>query len=1064
MIRLLTRLCMAGMLLAIAARAQAANTLIASGREALVREDVTNAYASFDAAVAVSPGDPTARALRGLSRLLSLPYQSQAAGFLDRLGISPDGRNPLAWHASLPEEADGSLRIPTNMTAADGIAALRNIVLPGFLDTASDFAAITNPAFVLSLSEEETGVSAVNVDVGDLLLLRSFLHFFRYFGYTLNEWNFDIALRDLRDAVAGESGGIGRFLETYPDLLSLASTNDAASARAEFLGFFTNYVAASDFIRNRPASGGDRLFTLDEGQLREEARFRTNLLALRATLDQPGALETRRDLVFDLGRHFASPVGPRELLPQITDDGIVAGTLPDSTFGGVVAGVGTSTVERFLLTTDFMGGTRGLRVVPRLGALRGRRLDAAVMAGRSYRIEISVDMARWVAYESFVAGSSQITLELPQSFEAAQFYRLVELTRPVNDLFDDRIFLEGEEVHTVVDLAGVTWNLPVEPGYPALSVWFEWTAPRDGMVRITTVEHPYQVFVGTNAASLVPALSEGIDVWPVEAGDRLVVAVGSWPWMDSPSYIPARLDLQMLPVIPNDAWTNAALLAGNSLVVAGHNFGAQSDPDPEGPFPLSRAVWWKWEPSATGRYVWYNETWNPLDFSSGNGDIFAVFRVRDGRPEAFLNADVREVFADVVGGESYAVAIFGEPTRFHWTGRFAPPLANDVAAQAQLISGASGSVEGSTLGADLDDSEFRLLNGFSDGRSLVWYRLTPPAESLVEWSFVPGETDPVLKVFSGTALENLVDVGGSPATNMLASVPAGSDQWVSVIMDRYSGQGGPFTLNWRSVPRETNDLFAARATLSGNTISLRGRSVGAVTEIGEPVPFLGPRWRSVWWTWTAEASGLLTVRVRAVSGRPVVGSVFTGSDVSTLTAVPVRSSNATPDGANETVVVVTAGVSYQIQVCTDEGLESFDLGLDFGQSTAPSNDTFAARPVLSGVPVVVTGSNRGADLEQGEPVPVGSTSWQATIWWSWTAPSDGQYTITTDGSGFDTLLGVYTGTALNSLFNVGRDDDSGVGAASLLGFFAFAGETYSIQVAGFDGSVGDVRLEIRRSP
>lgn len=1055
---------MAGMLLAIAARAQNADILIASGREALAREDVTNAYASFDAAVAVSPGNPTARALRGVSRLLSLPYQSQAAGFLDRLGISPDGRNPLAWHASLPEEADGSLRVPTNMTAADGIAALRNIVLPGFLDTASDFAAITDPAFVLNLSEEETGSSAVNIDVGDLRLLRSFLHFFRYFGYTLNEWNFDIALQDLRDALAGENGGIVQFLETYPDLLSLASTNDAASARAEFLGFYTNYVAASEFIRNRPASGGERLFALDAGQLRDEARFRTNLVALRATLDQPGALETRRDLVFDLGRHFGSPVAPRQLLPQITDDGIVAGSLPDSTFGGVVAGIGASTVEQFLLTTDLLGGTRGLRIVPRLGALRGRRLDAAVMAGRSYRIEISADMARWVAYESFVAGSSQITLELPQSSEAAQFYRLVELTRPVNDLFDDRIFLEGEEVHTVVDLAGVTWNLPTEPGYPALSVWFEWTAPRDGVVRIATVEHPYQVFVGTNLASLVPALSEGIDVWPVDAGDHLVIAVGSWPWMDSPSYIPARITVQMLPVIPNDAWTNAAPLLGNSLVVAGHNFGAQNDPDPDGPEPLGKAVWWKWEPSATGRYVWYNETFNPWDFGGGNGEVLAVYRVRDGRPEAFLNGGVREMFVDVVGGESYAVVVFGEPSQFRWTGRFAPPLANDLVTQAVRINGAAGSIGGSTLGADLDDFEFRLLNGFSEGRSMVWYRLTPSSESLVEWSFAPGETDPVLKVFSGTAPVDLVDLGGFPATNVLAGVPAGADQWVAVIMDRFSGQGGPFTLNWRSVPRETNDLFAARASLSGNTISLRGRSVGAATEIGEPVPFLGPRWRSVWWTWTAEASGLLTIRVGADGGGWLAGSVFTGTGVSSLTAVPVRSSNVTPDGANETVVAVTAGVSYHIQVCSDEALESFDLGLRFGQSNAPSNDTFAARPALSGVPVVVTGSNRGADLEQGEPVPVGTTYWQASIWWSWTAPSDGQYTITTDGSGFDTLLGVYTGTVLNSLFNVGRDDDSGAGAASLLSFFALAGETYAIQVAGFDGSVGDVRLEIRRSP
>lgn len=1064
MTRVLLKLFVAAMMSVVAMCAQVADALIASGREALAAGNITNAYGSFNAAVNLSPANSTALALRGWSGLLALPYQSQAAGFLDRLGISPEGRNPLAWHANIPADAGGGPLAPTNMTAADGIAALRNIVLPRLLETESDFAAITNPAFVLNLSAQETGVSQVSVDLGDVLLLRSFLHFFRYFGYTLNEWNFDIELQDLRDSLAGEGTGASRFLETHINLLSLASTNDAALARASFLGFYTNYIAASTFIRSRSTSDSSRLFTLDSGELRNESRFRTNLIALRATLDRPGTLHTREDLVFDLSRHFSAPVAPRQLLPQITDGGFVAGTLPDTTFRGFVTGIEEASVERFILTSDILGSPRNFRVLPRLGALRGRQLDAAVFAGRSYRIEISSDMGRWSPYDSFVAGSNRVTIELPLSSEAVQFYRLAELSRPANDLFESRVRLSGQEVGTFVDLSGAYPNLPFEPSFPASSVWFEWTAPRNGLVEITMDEYPYEVFSGTNVASLSPAAAAGPDIWPVTAGGRLLIAVGSWPWQAGGPNMLARLNIRMLEENVNETWAEATPLQPDSLSISGQNFGAIDDPAPDGSGPLPRALWWRWQPSVTGRYVWNNETWNSTGFGTGRGDHLLIFRVRDGRPDVYLADGDREVSADVIGGQSYAVVVFAGPAQFHWTAQFAPLLPNDTAARAARLAGPGGSVAGGNLGAELDDFERGLFPAFSDLRSMVWYRWTPPGDGVVEWSFDSSETDPVLGVFLGATPGNWTRAGVNPDIRLVADASTATDQWIAVMMDRFSGRSGPYTLNWRLSARETNDLFSARAPLSGNLVSLQGRDVSATIEPGEPTPFLGPQWRSVWWTWTAGADGLLSVRVRASNAGSLQASVYTGSSVSALATVPVRSSNFLPDGTREIVVQVSSGVPYQIQLCSDSPLERFDLVLEYGASVVPSNNAFAARPALAGGTVVVTGTNRNADMEQGEPVPAGSTAWQASIWWSWTAPASALTTVTTDGSNFDTLLGIYTGSALSSLINLGRDDDSGDGVASLLRFSAIQGQTYAIQVAGFNGSVGDVRLEIRQAP
>ena len=47
----------------------------------------------------------------------------------------------------------------------------------------------------------------------------------------------------------------------------------------------------------------------------------------------------------------------------------------------------------------------------------------------------------------------------------------------------------------------------------------------------------------------------------------------------------------------------------------------------------------------------------------------------------------------------------------------------------------------------------------------------------------------------------------------------------------------------------------------------------------------------------------------------------------------------------------------------------------------------------------------------------------ASVWYSWTAPLEGEVEIDTVGSDFDTLIGVYTGNAVGSLTEVASNDD-----------------------------------------
>ena len=128
--------------------------------------------------------------------------------------------------------------------------------------------------------------------------------------------------------------------------------------------------------------------------------------------------------------------------------------------------------------------------------------------------------------------------------------------------------------------------------------------------------------------------------------------------------------------------------------------------------------------------------------------------------------------------------------------------------------------------------------------------------------------------------------------------------------------------------------------------------------------------------------------------------------------------------------------------------------------TVGFNDNFAQRTVVSGKSGTIRGTNVGATKQAGEPAHAGDAG-GASIWYSWTAPSSGRVTIDTFDSDFDTLLGVYTGTAVNGLTPVANNDDAPFSKNSLqstVTFNAVAGVTYQIAVDGYGAASGNTVL------
>ena len=130
----------------------------------------------------------------------------------------------------------------------------------------------------------------------------------------------------------------------------------------------------------------------------------------------------------------------------------------------------------------------------------------------------------------------------------------------------------------------------------------------------------------------------------------------------------------------------------------------------------------------------------------------------------------------------------------------------------------------------------------------------------------------------------------------------------------------------------------------------------------------------------------------------------------------------------------------------------------------PTNDNFANAVGLGGVSGGVTGTNVWATREPGEPAMQAGFTSDKSIWFAWAAPATGPATFETAGSNFDTTLGVYTGSAINSLSTPScptgcqNDDVNSSLRTSRVQFNAVAGTFYYINVDGWNSEYGAVVL------
>jgi hypothetical protein len=247
-----------------------------------------------------------------------------------------------------------------------------------------------------------------------------------------------------------------------------------------------------------------------------------------------------------------------------------------------------------------------------------------------------------------------------------------------------------------------------------------------------------------------------------------------------------------------------------------------------------------------------------------------------------------------------------------------------------------------------------------------------------------------------------------------------------------------------------NDAFADAQELNGRVASVAGLNKDATKEAGEPAHAGEPGGASVWYRWTAPASGQAFLSTCG-SDFDTLLAVYTGSSVGALAQV---AANDDVCGLQSQVSFeASEGVTYRIAV---DGVDAETGVIALALRLAPPNDDFENAIAISDEEGSLDGTNVGSSREAGEPDYL-----YYSVWYRWTAPSSGWATFETCGSGFDTILNAFTGDEVGTLTYVASSDDA-CGLSSRLSFEASAGVTYSIAVDGY--GTGDFHLSWNRNP
>jgi hypothetical protein len=421
------------------------------------------------------------------------------------------------------------------------------------------------------------------------------------------------------------------------------------------------------------------------------------------------------------------------------------------------------------------------------------------------------------------------------------------------------------------------------------------------------------------------------------------------------------------------------------------------------------------------------------------------------------------------GGSSYLVRVAGislgtSPPTYQQGGFVlhvsSPSILNEDCSSATAIA-ENQQVTGSTCGAAPSNipASCALLNASPD----VWYRYVPSCSGRAAFEMCGSSYDTVLVVYRGPC-DNMTEVGcnddNASCSNHLnsyleADVDAGQTYFVRV--SGFGGESGNYSLYINLVAPLNQTCgsataIAANGTYTGSTC-LSQATGAASCGSSNTTP-------AVWFSYTASCTGTLFLDTCG-SAFDTVLSAYTGA-CSGLTQVACDDDSGTQGPCAGTLqsfltVPVTAGAAYKVRLSGFNG----SRGRYTLHAYYQSNNTCGNAAAITSASTPFSTQCASADGSSS----CGSSNASPAVWFRYTPACTGTMVADTCGSGFDTVLSVYSGSCDN-LTELACNDDSGPPSpcdGSLQSYVTApvqAGMTYLVRISGYNGRSGTGTLHV----
>ncbi|MEZ5323623.1 MAG: hypothetical protein R3F19_00940 [Verrucomicrobiales bacterium] len=662
---------------------------------------------------------------------------------------------------------------------------------------------------------------------------------------------------------------------------------------------------------------------------------------------------------------------------------------------------------------------------------------------------------------------------------------LTDAAPPPNDFFVDRVTLPSEvPVVTTGDLAEATTELS-EPPHLYLAVgrdlssrtaWWSWVAPSSDWFAISSLGDNRNLFTSVYAGSRVDSLqmvgltSERLSLeWNesdattvhflAKSGTEYQICVGGlYPQSDSvepsiPVDSEVRIAIEAVPSPGANANFEDRLDLGNArnISVPGNLLG--STVEPVGPGGTEqKSVWYEWVAPEDGLF----QLGNHLSVSVYQGNTLRKLGKIDpiGRIEGGISA------YRFVAGQSYKIAILDARDATRPDDRLSAPFRleihpfevasnGDFANAIDLGSTEGIMIEGNNIGVaknpELDEPN-HIYRGREFPNHSLWWKWTAPRTVTYTG---PGDyyTEARPFVYQGNSLAELL-----PVTSL--TFTAGEEYYFAVAADEFSApQSFQFLIGSDGETTLHNDAFADAIDLGEKLIAqFTGTYLQPTLEPQEPsVPqALG----SLWWRWTAPATGWFSFSVDSDSWIKLSNRVYSGTKVALLN--PVYLNSGSYDGvARPCYFKASIGEQFYLAVyeTTSSGPIENTIRGRIEHLPIAGNDAFE-HAIDLGAQERVEQSFASPEAKWDEQEPGGPREHGTLLWWRWTAPADGSALLRLRYQR-DRTTKVFTGQGLTDLKSVVLSDlgilQEWWGSSQALTFETKAGAEYWLAVGNDRG-------------